>query len=351
MRLKYNSMRHPCGSIFIRLFIYLSGYSYIYPAIHTFIRLPYQLMIDLVVQTQRDVMLNELIAILAPILICTGAGFLWGKSGTEFPTAFISRIVMNIGTPCLIVGVMAKVQVDVSIMGDVALATALVMLAMGLIGWLWLHLLKLPIGTYLPPLIFPNNGNMGLPLCLFAFGQTGLALALGAFMVMLVATFTVGLLLVSDADEPWRKRLQSVLKQPVIYAMLFAVILLITHTSLPRWASNTVDLLGGIAIPLMTLALGVSLATLKIQFLQRSIAFSVARVLGGLSLGYLVCLLLGLTGVSRSVVLLQAAMPIAIFNYLLALRYNRQPEEVAAMVLVSTLMAFVGLPFLLAALL
>ncbi len=296
-------------------------------------------------------MLSELIAILAPIIICTGCGFIWAKSGSEFPTEFVSRIVMNVGTPCLIIGVMAKVQVDIDIMGEVALATAIVMTSMGLIGWVWLRALKLPIGTYLPPLIFPNNGNMGLPLCLFAFGQTGLALALGSFMVMLIATFTVGLLLVSDGEGSWLKRLQSVAKQPVIYAMLIAVSLLVTHTQLPRWIANTVDLLGGIAIPLMTIALGVSLATLKIQFWRRSIAFSIARIFGGLLLGYMVCLLLALTGVSRSVVLLQAAMPIAVFNYLLALRYQREPEEVAAMVLVSTLIAFVGLPFLLLGLL
>lgn len=292
-------------------------------------------------------MLSELFAILAPIIICTGVGFLWGKSGTEFPTDFISRIVMNIGTPCLIVGVMAKVQVDVSMMGDVAIATALIMTTMGLIGWLWLRVLKLSIATYLPQLIFPNNGNMGLPLCLFAFGQTGLALALGSFMVMLVGTFTVGLLLVSEGEGGLRNRFTEMAKQPVIYAMLIAVYLLITGISLPRWISNTVDLLGAIALPLMIIALGVSLATLKIRFWQRSLMFSIARVFGGLLVGYTVCWLMGLTGVSRSVVLLQAAMPIAVFNYLLALRYNRRPEEVAAMVLVSTLMAFAGLPFLL----
>jgi len=294
-------------------------------------------------------MLNELFAILAPIMISTGMGYAWGKSGIEFPTDFISRIVMYIGTPCLIIGVMAKVEVQPAVMGDVAVATAIVMTAMGLIGWLCLRSLKLSVATYLPPLIFPNNGNMGLPLCLFAFGQTGLALALGSFMVMMVATFTVGLLLVAEGD--WRNRLLSVVKQPVIYSMAIAVVLLVTDTDLPRWLSNTVDLLGGIAIPLMTIALGVSLATLKIQFLSRSIAFSLARVFGGLLLGYIVCHLMGLTGVSRAVVLLQSAMPIAVFNYLLALRYNRQPEEVAAMVLVSTLIAFAGLPFLLMAIL
>lgn len=296
-------------------------------------------------------MLSELLAILAPIMISVGAGYAWGRSGVEFPSDFISRIVMNIGTPCLIVSVMAKVHIDEGVMGQVALATALCMTAMGLIGWLWLRLAKLDVGTYLPPLIFPNNGNMGLPLCLFAFGQTGLALALGSFMVMMIATFTVGLLLVADAEASWKTRLAAITKQPVIYAMALAVLLLVTHTQLPRWASNTLDLLGGIAIPLMTIALGVSLATLKINALKRAIAFSLGRVVGGLALGWLVCWGMGLTGVSRNVVLLQAAMPVAVFNYLLALRYQREPEEVAAMVLVSTLIAFVGLPFLLATML
>ncbi|WP_331346573.1 AEC family transporter [Cellvibrio sp. UBA7661] len=292
-------------------------------------------------------MLSELLAILAPIVISVGAGFIWGKTGTGFPSDFISRIVMNIGSPCLIVSVMAKVEVQPEVMGQVALATALTMTAMGLFGWLLLRWMKLEIATYLPPLVFPNNGNMGLPLCLFAYGQTGLALALGSFMVMMVATFTVGLLIVANSEGGIFKRMESIAKQPVIYAMAIAVILLITDTDLPRWISNTLDLLGGIAIPLMTIALGVSLATLKIHSWKRSLLFSVLRVGGGLLLGFIACELMGLTGVSRNVVLLQSAMPIAVFNYLLALRYGHKPEEVAAMVVVSTLLAFIGLPFLL----
>lgn len=292
-------------------------------------------------------MFNEMLAIIAPIVISVMAGVCWGKSGQEFPADFISRLVMNIGTPCLIVGAMSKVELQPAMIGQVALATALMMLAMGLLGWALLRTCKLDIATYLPPLVFPNNGNMGLPLCLFAFGQTGLALALGSFMVMLVATFTVGLLLVAtDEGNLWR-RMAAIGKQPVIYAMALSVVLLLTDTQVPRWLGNTLDLLGGIAIPLMTLALGVSLASLKIHSLRRSVFFSLLRILGGLSLGWLACELLDITGVARSVVLLQSAMPVAVFNYLLALRYKHNPQEVATMVLVSTLMAFIGLPFLL----
>lgn len=292
-------------------------------------------------------MLSDLLAILAPIVITTSIGYIWGKSGAAFPTEFVSHIVMNIGTPCLIVGAMAKVQLDPGTIGQVALATALAMTAMGLLGWLLIRRLGLDIPSFLPPLVFPNNGNMGLPLCLFAFGQAGLALALGSFMVMMIATFTLGLWLVASSEGGALKRLGEVARQPVIYAMALAVVLLVTQTQVPRWLGNTLDLLGGIAIPLMTIALGVSLAGLKIHFWQRSLLFSCVRVFGGLLLGYLACLAIGLEGVPRKVVLLQSAMPVAVFNYLLALRYNHRPDEVAAMVLVSTLVAFIGLPFLL----
>lgn len=290
-------------------------------------------------------MLSELIAILAPIVISVLIGFIWGRSGTDYPADFVSRIVMYVGTPCLTISAMSKVEVDASVMGEVMLATAIAMAAMGVMGWLLLRSLKLDIPTYLPPLIFPNNGNMGLPLCLFAFGQLGLALALGSFMVMMIATFTVGLLIVSEGG--WGDRFKDMVRQPVIHSMVIALAMLVTGTHLPRWIDNTVTLIGGFAIPLMTITLGVSLATLKIGTWRRSLGFSIARIFGGLVLGWLSCWLLSVEGVSRSVVLLQSAMPVAVFNYLLALRYDRNPQEIAATVVISTLLAFVTLPFLL----
>jgi predicted permease len=290
-------------------------------------------------------MLSELVAILAPIVISVLIGFIWGRSGTDYPADFVSRIVMYVGTPCLTISAMSKVEVDASVMGEVMLATAVAMTAMGGLGWLLLRSLKLDIPTYLPPLIFPNNGNMGLPLCLFAFGQLGLALALGSFMVMMIATFTVGLLLVSEGG--WGDRFKDMARQPVIHSMIIALAMLVTGTHLPRWIDNTVTLIGGFAIPLMTITLGVSLATLRIGTWRRSFGFSVARIFGGLGLGWLSCWILGVEDVSRSVILLQSAMPVAVFNYLLALRYDRNPQEIAAMVVISTLLAFVTLPFLL----
>jgi malate permease and related proteins len=168
---------------------------------------------------------------------------------------------------------------------------------------------------------------------------------------MMFASFTVGLFIVASPQdknkENIKQRLLEIAKEPVLYAMLAAVILLITHTQLPQWSINTLDLIGGIAIPLMAIALGVSLSGLHIVSWPRTFFLSITRVLGGLLLGLLVCEFMQLEGVYRNVVLLQSAMPVAVFNYLMALRYNHQPKEVAAMVVMSTLIAFIGLPFLL----
>jgi predicted permease len=119
-----------------------------------------------------------------------------------------------------------------------------------------------------------------------------------------------------------------------------------TGWSLPAWLSNTTGILGGATIPLMLITLGVSLAQLKVARWRHSLLFSLLRVLGGFGLAVLVAGLFGLQGIERGVLILQFSMPVAVFNYLLALRYEREPGEVAGMVVLSTLLAFVLLPFI-----
>ena len=129
-------------------------------------------------------MLNELFAIIAPILICAGVGYAWARQGIDYPVDFVTRIVMNIGAPCLIIASFSRADIDISKMAEMALATAVILLIMLLIGVVLIRLLRLKTSTFLPSLLFSNIGNMGLPLCLFAFGETGLALGLTVFLVV-----------------------------------------------------------------------------------------------------------------------------------------------------------------------
>jgi malate permease and related proteins len=291
-------------------------------------------------------MLNELMAIMAPTLTGTFLGWVWAKRDWPFPTDFVTQMVMLIGTPCLIVSAINKISLPASSFAWSALAFALVMLSMGLLGSLYLKLTRMSLSAFLPTLIFPNTGNMGLPICLFAFGQNGLALALGSFMAMLMAQFTVGLMIVAPQQSDWRQRSLELLRQPVVISMLVSVSLLITGAHLPKWLANSCELLGGLAIPLMTIALGVSLAKFKLDHVKQALGLSLLRIGLGALLGYAIGTALKLDALSLKVLILQSAMPMAVMNYMLALKYQHHPDQVAAAVLLSTLLGFVAIPSL-----
>lgn len=286
-------------------------------------------------------MLNELFAVIAPILICAGLGYVWARKGIDYPVDFVTRLVMNIGAPCLILSSFSNADIDIGKMAEVSAAALVILLIMLVLGGVLIRLMRLKISTFLPSLLFPNIGNMGLPLCLFAFGQTGLALGLTVFLVIFTLQMSLGILLTAGHGHP-----RELLKQPVLWATIIAVVLVSIDKSLPVWLDNTTSILGGATIPLMLITLGVSLAQLKVAEWKHSLLFSLIRVLGGFGLAVLVAGMFGLEGVDRGVLILQSSMPVAVFNYLLALRYQREPGEVAGMVVLSTLLAFALLPFI-----
>ena len=293
-------------------------------------------------------MYAELFSIIAPVFLLATVGVLWARFGYEYPSEFIARIVMNVGAPCLFVSAMAGADINLDELSKVVAAALTIMFSMLLVGYGVVRLFSFKVSVYLPPLLFPNNGNMGLSLCLFTFGDKGLAFGLGIFMLMTVSQFTLGIFLVNDSVSSVRARLGELTRQPILYAAAFSVACVATGYKLPAWANNTVSLMGDITIPLMLVTLGVSLARLKVSNFPRTLLFSSMRLFGGFLLGLMVAHLLQLEGVIRGVVIIQASMPVAVFNYLLAVRYKQSPAETASMVIVSTLMAFVLLPFLLA---
>lgn len=292
-------------------------------------------------------MLSQLFNIIAPVLLCTLVGYLWGRSAAAYPAEFVTSLIMKVGAPCLVVSVMAQVEVPLADFLNVGLV-ALVMLAIMLVvGALVLRLLGWPVYLYLPSLAFANSGNMGLPLCLFAFGQEGLALGLAIFVVFMVSQFTLGVFIANPQRSSPLEGLRNLLTQPVVYGALIALAMLVWQWTLPEWMHHTVDMLGALAIPLMLITLGVSLARLQASLWGRSMVISLMRIGGGLAVALVCVNLFELSGAARGVVLLQGIMPTAVFNYLIALRYGEEGETVAGVVVASTLMAFVAVPLLL----
>ncbi len=292
-------------------------------------------------------MLLQLFNIIAPVLLCTLVGYGWGRSVAPYPTEFVTSLIMKVGAPCLVISVMAQVDVGLAAFLQVGLVTLVMLLATLLLGTLVLRLLGWPVHLYLPAISFSNSGNMGLPLCLFAFGQEGLALALAVFVVLMVSQFTVGIFIANPDRSSTTDGLRNLLTQPVVYAALLALAMLVWQWRLPLWLNHTVEMLGSLAIPLMLITLGVSLARLQASLWGRSLAVSVMRIGGGFLVALACVALFRLEGAARGVVLLQGIMPTAVFNYLIALRYGREGETVAGVVIVSTLMAFIAVPLML----
>ena len=288
----------------------------------------------------------ELFSIIAPVLICAGIGYLWAKSGKAFDTDFVTNIVMYIGTPALIVATLLEKRPDMASFWGMIGAAFLVFVVCACAGLIFLKILGLSPRAYLPVMTFPNAGNLGLPLCLFAFGEEGLALAIVFFTVASVLQFTVGVWVAQG-----RVDFHQSFKTPLIYAAFLAVAFVVGEFEAPIWLRNTLSLIAGLTIPLMLLALGVSLARLAVDSFARSLKLSLFRLGGGFAIGLLVAELMGLEGSMRGVLILQSSLSPAVYNYLFAERFGKAGAEVAGVIVLSTLMAFLVLPATLAFLL
>jgi malate permease and related proteins len=287
-------------------------------------------------------MFITIFSVIAPVFICAMLGYGWVKKGIAFDTPFVSRLVMEVGAPCLIFSSFMEQNIDMNAFRQMSVAALASMALFGVVGGAILYLAKLDQRTWLPSQMFPNVGNMGLPLCLLAFGQEGLALGMTYFMVNTVFGFTIGMMITSG-----KVSVKELFKNPTFYSVLITLLFLFTGTKPWAWVQNTTKLLGNFTIPLMLIAMGVSLARFQITSVKRSLLIAVLRLGMGFAVGVLIAKLLGLTGVARGVTIMQSAMPVAVFSYLFAVRYNRSPEEVAGTVLISTVLSFLSLPALL----
>lgn len=290
-------------------------------------------------------LIASLAAVIAPAFLISLAGYLWARRGLPFDQIMVTHMITLVGAPCLVFSIFTKMQMSTAAFAAMGGASLACLVLFGITGTIGLRLAGLSTKVYLPSLIFPNVGNMGIPICLFAFGEQGMAMAMVYFAVTVIGQFTIGVALASGEF-----RIGALLKLPFIYVTLVALAFNAFAIQPPSWLTNTADVAGGLTVPLMLMALGAALAQLKVDNVKRAVVMSLIRLLLGAAGGWLVARLFGLEGAALGVLVIQSAMPVAVFNYLFASLYHNEPEEVAGMVLVSTALAYVGLPLLVAAL-
>lgn len=285
--------------------------------------------------------LLEIATIIAPLFVMAGIGFVWGRSGRPFNTNTIGGLVVNFAVPCLIFSTLTRLQVSIS---DFATAAGIFSIAVALnifFSTLLLRISRIEIGAFLPTTVFANNGNMGLPLCFFAFGEKGLALGISMFVVSATANFFLG---ISFASR--RLVLRETVLAPHIYVVLAALYFLFIGVDPPSWLSNTTRILGGMSIPLMLIALGVSLARLEVRKVFQSLYLGSFRIGFGFCAGLVLAWAFDLSAAARGVLILQCAMPSAVLNYIISARFGRKEDEVAGVVVASTILSLATLPII-----
>ena len=162
----------------------------------------------------------QLFGIVAPVFVCVGLGVLWAKIGAAFDSKLITSLVYNIGAPCLILATFQKVDLSPAAMGEVALATISCYAAFTILSIALIRLLGLEIPSYLPSLIFPLTASMGLPVCYFALGDEGLALAIVYFAFGAIGTFTAG-----AAIAAGNLSFRRLMRAPVVHAVLGRILI------------------------------------------------------------------------------------------------------------------------------
>lgn len=281
--------------------------------------------------------------ITAPVFLLATVGFAWVKMRFAYPVAFVTQMAMSLAIPCLIFDALMQTEVEPAALATVSLAALTAYAIVMAICFILVKVMQLDLRTYLAPLIFGNTGNLGMPLALFAFGEEGLEYAVVVFAVMAILSFTIGIWMVAGGGS-----LKRVVKEPLVPATLLGALFLWQDWETPVFLTNSIALIGQMAIPMMLITLGVAVARLETKAVIQALALSVVKVIICVAAAWSAAHWFGLAPTAGAVLIVQMATPVAVSSYLLAEKYGADAQPVAGLVVVSTLLSILALPLILA---
>ena len=285
----------------------------------------------------------KLFEVLFPVFFIIGIGYLLGKQKSDIDTSFITNYSANFGAPALFIFAITSSGVTYSIFSEYFIYSIIALSCFALTGIIFLFFMKKDISRELPPFFLPNTGNMGIPICLFAYGSLGMGVAAAISSLVVLLHFTANIFLASKKFD-----VKIILKSPSTYAVIISVIFLYFDLEMPKAALNTVMLLGYAMIVLILMSLGISLTQMKVFSIRSSLISSIGRVILGPIIGFILIKVFNLSGYAAGVLLIQSSMPSAILTYLIASMYSPKKivDNISSMIVVSTLMSLITVPII-----
>ena len=279
----------------------------------------------------------KLFEVLFPVFLIIGIGYWYGKKDPKFDTKFITVFAGSFGLPSIIFYSLTTTNISIDLFLRFSYYMTLYVIIFSIIGLIILKILNKDIYRLLPPLILPNTGNMGMPLCLFAYGKIGLAIATAITSVILVFHFSLNILLASKKFS-----IKPLLNCIPVYALFISLIFIYFDIPSPKFLENATFLIGYSTIFLVLMSLGIALSKLKIFSFKETLIYSLIRVIIGPIVGLFFVKFFNLSGVEAGVMFIQASMPSAVLTFLVSEIYSPKKisANIASTVALSTFLSF-----------
>lgn len=281
---------------------------------------------------------QRILEIILPVFAVVAAGFVYGRTARP-EIASANRMNTEVFVPALVLSALSRREFDLAASRGLVLGALIVVLGSGLLGWAAARALRADPRTFVPPIMFNNSGNMGLPLALLAFGEAHLPAAVALFVTTNLLHFTVGLHVLRGGA-----RVVHLLRSPMVIATALGLLVSGLRVSLPAWLATALEMMGDVSVPLMLFTLGIRMTATTLEGWHVGLAAAVLRPVGGVLLALAAARLLGLGATPSAMLTLYGSLPPAVLNYMLAEQYGQEPQQVASIVLVGHLVSLVAVP-------
>ena len=283
-------------------------------------------------------MFERLLGIILPVFLIIALGYLYAKRSKPDMT-WVNRINLNVLAPALIFSALASKEFDLAANRALILGAIGVVAGSGLLAWPFARLLHEDVRTFVPPMMFNNCGNMGLPLAGLAFGQAGLSAMVALFTISNLMHFTVGVHIVNRHAAFW-----PVFRNPMVIATFVGFAFAILQPPLPDWLSLAIKMTGDAMIPLVLISLGVRMATVTWGGWNLGVIGALVCPLTGIAMAALLSPVLGLDPTQQGLLILFGCLPPAVLNFMVAEQFNQEPAKVASIVLIGNAASLLFVP-------
>jgi len=280
----------------------------------------------------------RILGIITPVLIISAIGYAYARLQKPDMT-WINRMSTDLLYPLLIYTSMASKDFNIIDYLPLIGGGLLVLFGSGIIAWGAAKVLNYNVRAFIPSMMFTNVANMGLPLTLLAFGQEMLPAAVSLFMAFSLVHFTIGIRICAPDVS-----MKGILRGPMLWAMIGGVVSSLLGISLPDWLATSTKLLGDAAIPLGLFTVGVGFASFKVERWSIGLIGAVLCPISGLVIAWPLVRILPLSPSLQGILLLYAALPPAVMNYIFADRYQQEPGLVSAIVVVGNIASVFFVP-------